>query len=77
LPNIFFSEVLPLMEDAAEVKVVMQVFFLLSRRRGYPRYVSFSELMHDPVIIKGLCGIPDDPEIVLKRRLTLPYKQAF
>jgi len=69
LPNIFFSEVLPLMEDAAEVKVVMQVFFLLSRRKGYPRYVSFSELMHDPVIIKGLCGVPGDPEIVLKKAL--------
>jgi len=36
LPNVFFSEVLPLMEDVVEVKVVMQIFFLLSRRKGYP-----------------------------------------
>ena len=69
LPNIFFSEVLPLMQDAVEVKVVMQVFFLLSRRKGYPRFVSFSELIHDPVIIKGLCGIPENLEIVLKQAL--------
>jgi DNA replication protein len=69
LPNIFFSEVLPLMEDAIEVKVVMQVFFLLSRRKGYPRFVSFSELIHDAVIIKGLCGIQGNLEIILKKAL--------
>ena len=49
LPNIFFSEVLPQIENLAEVKVVMQVFFLLSRRKGYPRFVSFKELNNDPV----------------------------
>ena len=69
MPNIFFSEVLPLMEDAVEVKVVMQIFFLLSRRKGYPRFVSFSELIHDPVIIKGLYEIPGNLEIILKKAL--------
>ena len=69
MPNIFFSEVLPLIGDVVEVKVVMHIFFLLSRRRGYPRFVSFSELIHDPVIIKGLQEIPGKPEIMLKNAL--------
>jgi DNA replication protein len=69
LPNIFFSEVLPLMEDAVEVKVVMQIFYLLSRRKGYPRFVRFSELIHDPVIIKGLCENTESMEIKLKKAL--------
>ena len=69
LPNIFFSEVLPLMEDAVEVKVVMQIFFLLSRRKGYPRFVRFSELIHDPVIIKGLRETTGNLEIMLKKAL--------
>jgi DNA replication protein len=69
LPNIFFSEVLPLMEDAVEVKVVMQIFFLLSRRKGYPRFISFSELMQDPIIIKGLPEIAGEREIMLKKAL--------
>lgn len=69
LPNIFFSEVLPLMKDVAAVKVVMQVFFLLSRRKGYPRFVSFSELVQDPVIIKGLSEIPGEPDSTLKNAL--------
>jgi DNA replication protein len=54
LPNIFFSEVLPRLESPAEIKVVMQVFFLLSRKKGYPRFISYEELANDPVLIKGL-----------------------
>lgn len=56
LPNIFFSEVLPLISSLAEVKVVMQVFFLLSRKKGYPRFVSLKELNNDPILNKGLAG---------------------
>jgi DNA replication protein len=56
LPNIFFSEVLPRIENADEIKVVMQVFFLLSRKKGYPRFIRLAELNNDPVIIKGLSG---------------------
>jgi DNA replication protein len=54
LPNIFFSEALPRMESPAEIKVVMHVFFLLSRKKGYPRFVSYEELKNDPVLVKGL-----------------------
>jgi len=60
LPNIFFSEVLPRMESPAEIKVVMQVFFLLSRKKGYPRFVSFEELRGDPVLVKGLGSYSGD-----------------
>ena len=54
LPNIFFSEVLPRMQSMAEIKVVMQVFFLLSRKKGYPRFISLEELDNDPVLARGL-----------------------
>jgi DNA replication protein len=69
LPNVFFSEVLPSMEDAVEVKVVLQIFFLLSRRKGYPRFVSFSELIHDPVIVKGLYANSADIAVALRKAL--------
>ncbi len=35
MPNIFFSEVLPLIEDVVEVKVVMQIFFV-EQEKGLP-----------------------------------------
>jgi DNA replication protein len=71
LPNIFYTEVLPHIENLAEVKAVLQVFFLLSRRKGYPRFVSFSELNNDPVIIKGLRNLAPVTDDLLKRALEL------
>lgn len=56
LPNVFFSTVLPDMKSSDEIKVVMQMFFLLSRKKGYPRFISFEELCADPIIMKGLQG---------------------
>jgi DnaD/phage-associated family protein len=69
LPNIFFSEVLPLIGDLAEAKTVLQVFFLLSRRKGYPRFVSFNELNNDPVLVKGLHDLGPVTDDLLKRAL--------
>jgi DNA replication protein len=66
LPNIFFSEVLPEMESIVEARVVLQIFFLLSRRRGYPRFVSLKELSNDAVILKGLRNSSDSVEDLLK-----------
>lgn len=60
LPNIFFSDALPRMQSMAEIKVVMQVFFLLSRKKGYPRFISLEELDNDPVLVKGLRGSGQD-----------------
>ena len=65
LPNIFFSEVLPRLEGQAEIKVVMQVFFLLSRKKGYPRFISYEELVNDPVIAKGFQDIGGDLREIL------------
>ena len=76
LPNIFFTEVLPAMEDVAEIKVVLHIFFLLSRRRGYPRFVSFSELNNDPVIVKG-SGNHQNMDIMLKNALDSAVKQGI
>jgi len=69
LPNIFYSEVLPLMENPAEIKVVMQLFFLLSRRRGYPKFVTFNELSNDPVLVKGLQSQSAPLDELLKQSL--------
>jgi len=67
LPNIFFSEVLPRMESMPEIKVVMQVFFLLSRKKGYPRFISLDELNNDPVLARGLGGLDGNVhEIIIK-----------
>jgi DnaD/phage-associated family protein len=54
LPDQFFSELLPLIGDLAELKVTLHVFWLLHRQKGYPRYVSGSQLRGDATLLEGL-----------------------
>jgi DNA replication protein len=54
IPNIFFSEVLPQIDDLAELKVTLHIFWTLYQKRGYPRYVTYSDLLGDPVLMKGI-----------------------
>jgi DnaD/phage-associated family protein len=69
LPNIFFSEVSPQIRTLAEYKIVMHVFFLLSRRRGYPRFVTYYELLNDPVVLLGLSPADEQHAEILKDSL--------
>jgi DNA replication protein len=77
LPNIFFTEVLPHIENLVEAKAVMQVFFLLSRRKGYPRFVSFKELDSDPVLAKGLRHLAPAAGDLLKQALELAVRNGI
>jgi DNA replication protein len=54
VPNLFFSELLPAIDDLVELKVTLYIFWLLSQKKGYPRYVSFKELSGDGVLLGGL-----------------------
>ncbi len=76
LPNIFFTEVLPGIENLAEAKAVMQIF-LLSRRKGYPRFVAYKELINDPVLMKGLFSLPGKSGDLLREALDLAVKQGI
>jgi DnaD/phage-associated family protein len=54
--NVFFSEVLPHIDDLAELKVTLHIFWILYRKKGYPRFVTFDELISDPGLVRGLRG---------------------
>lgn len=44
IPKVFFSDVLPFIEDQAELVASLHFFRLLGQKRGYPRAVSIQEL---------------------------------
>jgi DNA replication protein len=69
LPNVFFSEVLLNINSLLELKAVMQIFFLLSRRKGYPRFISFSELSRNIVIAGELHKMTGDVDAMLRSAL--------
>ncbi|MFH0847603.1 MAG: DnaD domain protein [Chloroflexota bacterium] len=47
LPNVFFSSLLPEIQDIAELKVTLYIIPILHQKRGYPRYVTPDELLNN------------------------------
>jgi DnaD/phage-associated family protein len=64
IPNIFFSEVLPQIDDLAELKVTLHIFWVLYQKRGYPRFITYGELLGDPALMRGIEGQGSAPELL-------------
>ena len=54
IPDVFFSHVLPSIDDLGELKVTLHVFWKWSLKKGSLRAVSRSELHADPTLLGGL-----------------------
>ncbi|MFQ5854222.1 MAG: DnaD domain-containing protein [Anaerolineae bacterium] len=54
LPNLFFTELLPLVDDLAELKVTLHVFWRLYHMRDYPRCVSDAQLAGDTTLLRSM-----------------------
>lgn len=54
VPEVFFTVLLPEIEDMAELKVTLHLFWLLAQKKGDPRCVSDHELMEDAVLLSSL-----------------------
>lgn len=75
IPNLFFSEVLPQIDDPAELKVTLHIFWALYLKKGYPRFVTYSELRGDSTLMRGLGGDSSQAE-PLRRGLELAVKRG-
>jgi DnaD/phage-associated family protein len=60
VPSALFSELLPLIEDADELRVTLYVVYALGRRKGYPRFVTERELRAEAPLMASL-GDGGDP----------------
>jgi DnaD/phage-associated family protein len=54
LPSLFFSDLLPLIDDLAELKVTLYMFWALHRRGGSPLYVRRVDFLDDELLMSGL-----------------------
>lgn len=54
LPNIFFSQLLPQIDDLAELKVMLHLFWVLYAKSGYPKFVTYAELLGDKLLMMGV-----------------------
>lgn len=75
IPNPFFSTILPEIDDLAELKVTLYIFWALCRKRGYPKFVTYSELRGDQGLMMGMKG-EGCPEEQLRRGLDLAVSRG-
>ncbi|MFL5667262.1 MAG: DnaD domain-containing protein [Ktedonobacteraceae bacterium] len=71
VPEVFFTVLLPEIEDSAELKVTLHLFWLLAQKKGNPRCVSDRDLLDDQVLLRSLKrrGDPRPPEERLRQGL--------
>jgi len=71
LPNFFFSTVLPKISDMGELKTTLHVLATLYRKRGYPRFVTYRELLENTSLMDSFRGIAKSPDEVLLNALEI------
>ncbi|HEX75170.1 MAG TPA: DnaD domain protein [Dehalococcoidia bacterium] len=77
IPNLFFTALVPQIEDIAELKTALHIFWLLSRRQGYPQFVTYSELLSDPVLMSGIKEGTKPVDEILRHTLHLVVQHGI
>jgi DNA replication protein len=79
LPDIFFTEAIACMDDVNELKLVLHILWLWKRRKGYPRYITFTELKSDTILMNTLQheGREGSTDEVIKHALDLAVQHGI
>lgn len=56
VPNLFFSELLPAIDNLAELKVTLYAFWALGQREGDVRYLRLPDFMNDTILLRAMGG---------------------
>lgn len=54
VPNLFFSELLPMIDHLGELKITLYAFWALAQKEGRVQYLSKAELAADNLLMQGL-----------------------
>lgn len=54
IPNLFFSDLLPIIDNMAELKVTLYAFWALTQREGQVRFLRLADFLNDSEFVKGL-----------------------
>jgi DNA replication protein len=76
VPNVFFSSLLPEIDDIAELKTTLHIIAALYKKKGYPRLVSFNELLADAALMGSLKSSEEKPEETLRRALRMAAERG-
>ena len=76
IPNVFFSRLLSQISDIAELKTTLHIFWSLYHKRGYPRFVTFSELLGNASLMSSLKEGAKSPGVALRNALEMAIKRG-
>jgi len=76
VPNLFFSRLLPQINDMAELKTTLHILETLYRKRGYPRFVTYKELLANRSLMSSLSQITKPADEVLRNALEMATKRG-
>jgi len=66
VPSVFFSELLPQIEDEDELRATLYMFYALGRRKGYPRFVTQAELLSEAPLYAAMGDDEEAPGRIRK-----------
>lgn len=73
----FISEVVPMIDDLAELKVSLFSYFALTQKEGQYRYLTRADFANNSELMQGLALIEDKPELVLDEALNKAVNHGF
>ena len=76
IPNFFFSTVLPQISDMAELKTILHVLAALYRKRGYPRFITYRELLGNTSLMSSLREAVKPPDEILRDALGMATERG-
>ncbi len=76
IPNVFFSHLLPQISDIAELKTSLHIFWSLYHKRGYPRFITYRELLNNTSLMSSLREGAKSPDEVLRSALEMAIKRG-
>ncbi len=76
IPNLFFSKLMPQIDNINELKTTLHIFRAIYGKRGYPRFVTYDELLSDIGLIKSLGKNDEEPEKALSNSLDMAVKHG-
>jgi DnaD/phage-associated family protein len=67
IPDLFFSELVPSIGDADELRLTLFMFWFLNRQQGYPRYMTLPELEAEGLLLSTLRADGADSAVAIER----------
>jgi len=76
VPNLFFSSLLPQISDITELKTTLHILWALYHKRGYPRFITYRELLSNTSLMSSLREVAKPPDEVLRQALEMATKRG-